>query len=394
MSRKLLFLSAVAFATAFGCGSLSNRDPSIAKVSGTLAGAAPAGARVALVWHAPDKSWVVTNEAPIVNGSFSIDLTGAPPDSLFFVPNTNSNAPSATVDAPATGSSSGGSGSGSSSPPSAGGTSTSGGGAGLRPMDVVSGGVSGPLSAAVAAFVLYADGNGNGKLDITGDDAASPDTILGGSKELMLVYLRDGSDLDLEKLRDKVGQLPSRGYSLVLTSQSRWVPLSDVDLKLDEANKAFPYDVCKVQSLSAGDSSFTSGNDIAPTTANGGAAGGSSGSTSGGSSTGYSYSNGTVPPPSLDHGPYPAKGDPNVHCNPDGRGWQYYGCAAKPTGLCASWDAPQCTDYGAQLGSAQNAPDGWPCNAQPAPSGSTSSSSSGTSGSSGAFDAGSADSGS
>ncbi|HEY8074812.1 MAG TPA: hypothetical protein VIF62_11900 [Labilithrix sp.] len=383
MSRKLLFVSALAVATAFGCGSLSNTDPSIATVSGTLATPAPSGARVALVWHGPDKSWVVTNEAPVVSGGFSFDLTTAPPDSLFFVPTANDAQLPPTVDNGSSGGSSGGSDTGTVSPPSSGGSTSGGGAPQIRPQDVVSGGVTGPLNAAVAAFVLYMDTNGNGAFDVSGPDAASPDQILATSNELMLVYLRDGSALDLEKLRDKSGQLPSRGYSLFLTSQNRWVPLDEVDLKADQ--KSFPYDVCQATTLAAGSDTTvnaTAGSEPVPS----GGSSGSGGTT--GPDNGYSWSSGNTTPPSTTHGPYPAKGDPNVQCYPDGRGWNYNACTKPPSGLCGGYEPINCTGYGAQLGSSQTAPDGWPCDAAP-----PSTSGSSSSGSSGSSDGGSADAG-
>src|SRR5258706_464046 len=74
---------------ALGCGSVANHnDSSIATVSGPLAGDVPSGARVAIVWHAPKTgAWVVSNEAAVIGGAFSINLSGAPADDLFFDPN-------------------------------------------------------------------------------------------------------------------------------------------------------------------------------------------------------------------------------------------------------------------------------------------------------------------
>ncbi len=363
MSRSFLFLSGLAIAAAVGCGSLANRnDSSIATVSGTLTGTSvPANTRVALVWHAPDRSWTVSHEAPVVNGAFSIDLTSAPADALFFSPTDSSSSdtpPSQSFDSPAPDAST------STAPPSAGSSSSSSGGAfgGARiaPRDVVSGSVGAPLSVAIAGFVLYVDSNGNGHLDISGDNGESPDQIVGGSDELALVYMRDGTSLDFEKLRDKAGQLPTRGYDLMWTAKERWLPLSNVELTL-RSNNAFPSAVCEIGAISGGGSvSLPSSGDVS--------AGGSSGSGGSGGSAGsvggYTWASGSTPAPSLQHGPYPSPGDPNLGCNKDGRGWSYSSCRTKsptPNGLCGEYHTVPCDEYGAQLGSTDPVPPGWPC---------------------------------
>jgi hypothetical protein len=222
------------------------------------------------------------------------------------------------------------------------------------------------MSAAVGAFVLYVDGNGNGRFDIATDDASSPDQIIGGSHELMLVYLRDGSNLDFEKLRDKAGQIPSRGYALALTSQERWLPLDSVDLRLDDAR--FPYDVCSVNSITGGDVGFATPGADPGVGISGGGSGGSGGTT--GTDTGGAWSSGNTTPPSTKHGPYPAANDPKLSCSPDGRSWAWDSCRgspATPPGLCGSYHPVACVGYGASLGTTEAVPAGWPCNATPTP---------------------------
>jgi len=354
MSRRLLLVSAVAVAV--GCGSISNRDSAtIAQVSGTLSGSVPSGARVALVWAGKNNTWVVSHEAPIVAGAYSLDLTSAPSDDLFFSPSDGNNArpPDTTVTAPDQGSSSG-SGDSTGSVPKTGGS-----GKQLHTNDVVSGSAGAPpLSAAVAAFVIYVDGNGNGRLDLSGPNAETPDQIVGGSSELMLVYMRDGSNLDFEKLRDKAGQAPTRGYDLFLTDKSRWVGLNLADLTL--GTNRMPSNVCGIGSITTGsDIGFASPDQPVPMT------GGSSG-TGGTTSTGFAWASGNSKAPSLEHGPYPSPGDPNLQCSPDGRYWSYDSCRSKsstPAGLCGYEHPVPCDSYGAQLGSSQAVPDGWPCNA-------------------------------
>jgi len=355
MTRSFLLASAIALAALFGCGSLASRDDaSIATVSGKLQGDVPSGTRVAIVWHAPSGGFVVSNEAPVINGTFSFDLTSPPADSLFFSPNLSGSSvepPSGNpTPAPASGSSSSaGSGAGSSS----GGGGSGGSAAKLAPKDVVSGTVSNPLTVAVAGFVLYVDSNANGHLDLTGDKADSPDQIVGGSTDLLLTYLRDGSDLDLEKLRDGSGQLPSRGYDLVWLGKSRWLPLSSVDLTLGVDR--LPGDLCSPTG------NVTSNNATVSTPS---AAGVASGGSSGGSSGGTSSADAGVE----FGGSYPSPTDPNLHCFPDGS-YTYGTCAPPPPppppekGLCRSTAvvgfAGGCAE--ALYNVPFPVPAGWPC---------------------------------
>jgi hypothetical protein len=348
MLRRLPFVFPLALVAAVGCGSIANRNnESVATVSGSLTGPAPAGAHVALVWRSPtDGTWLVSNDAPVVSGAFSMTLDGSPADNLFFDPQDTSRSttvfnggsaqpPTASPTVPNGSAGSGGGG--------------SGGSAQIRPKDVASGSISAPLTMAAGGFILYVDANGNGKLDITGPNGETPDTIIGGSHDLMLVYLRDGSNLDLEKLRDDTGQLPSRGYGLVLVTKGRWLPLSSVDLTLGDDK--LPDGICYLGPGAVGGGS--GGVDVATP---------SSGPSSGPGSPG---SGGPLPPPSG----YPAPGDPNLHCSSDGRSFNYSSCTAPPPppptpkGLC---DMPiaetiPCSGYGEGLASGAPVPPGWPC---------------------------------
>jgi hypothetical protein len=348
MTRSLFFVSVLALGVAFGCGSLSNNDSSLAKVQGTLQGNVPASSRVALVWRQPTGGFLVSHEADVVGGSFSFDLTSPPADSLFFQPEDPGGGSDQPPDQPVPepGQSSSGAG---------GGTK----GASLAPKlglrDTVSGTVSGPMSVAVAGFVLYRDQNGNGKLDLTSDTADSPDEILGGSDELMLTYLRDGSSLDLEKLRDRAGQLPSRGYNLVWLAKDRWLPLVSVDLTLGETR--LPDAVCYAHSVVKSDDGNIGSDTVeapppAPTEPDPGS-----------SSSGGSGSSGSSPPPGQ---PYPSPDDPNLHCGPDGRSFSYSNCPPPPppkTGLCRGFEPPgmPCTGWGVAIPYDQPIPEGWPC---------------------------------
>lgn len=344
----LASLFSVLVASGFACGGIS--DPTrnaenVATVSGALTGTTvPAGARVALVWRKASGGVEVGAEAPIVNGQFSMTL-GTPPDAYFFAtegndyeklsggsaapPSTDPGVPEpAPAPAPA--------------PPSGGGK--------LSTKTNVSGGITEPMKVAVAGFVVYVDANGNGKLDLQGEYAASPDTILGGNKELFLAYLKGGGQLDYEKLRDKSGILPASGYNLAW-DEGRWLPLSLVELKLNDDAK-LPNPVC-----------YSYGG----TPANSGSGGGS-----GGSSTGNVATPGndpSPPPPSTDGGApasYPSPTDPNLYCSPDGRSYSYGSCPPPPpppVGLCAGDYGqallPCAKEYNAFAG--DTPPEGWPC---------------------------------
>jgi hypothetical protein len=366
------------------CGGIS--DPTkggsegrVATVSGALTGVSvPPNARVALVYRkvlstgpgsASTSTVVVGSDVAVVDGKFTMNL-GAPADDLFTnAENTSvgnvSTPPSTGVDNPP--------------PPVMAGSSTSGspgafgasGAFGLTPRDIVGGEITQPLSAAIAGFVVYADTNGNGQLDLEGEYASSTDQILGGNKELVLVYLKGGGSLDYEKLRDKSGILPTPGFDLAWT-EGRWFPLTEVELKLS-SNAQLPSPVCQpsydtVSTIS--DSSGTSGgsggvSESPTTTADGGVdpgiGSGSSGSSSSGGGGGGFGSD------------YPSPSDPNLHCAPDGRSYTYgggdTGCAPPPPvpqGLCSgdvSIELPCASSggYANALSSGAPVPPGWPC---------------------------------
>ncbi|AKU99328.1 hypothetical protein AKJ09_05992 [Labilithrix luteola] len=325
---KARYVGAALVLAAIGCGSIADRnDGSLAKVSGQLQGSVPTGTRVALVWHGPP-GFVVAGEAPLVNGSFTMDLSSPPPDALF----VSSDGPNSHDESSAS--------AGNASAGSAGPAGTASIPLQLRPMTEVSGGTSKPLSAAVAGFVVYADTNGNGKLDITADRAVPADEIIGAGNRILLAYLRDGSQLDLDNARDGTGVTPTRGYNLWSTQGNRWVSLSSVDLRIDL--KTLPSEVCH-----AGPG--TAEADTMP----------------------------NASPPSADDTlilrSYPSPDDPNLHCAPDGQSYTYSSpCEAppapeaKPQGLCDGNDTPVAygcapdtyVDHGTEGYSGQ-----WPCRA-------------------------------
>jgi hypothetical protein len=372
--RFVLLSSSMALTlAAAACGGIS--DPTrgegrVATVSGALTGiTVPANAHVALVYRRPTRtvanaaSVAVGSDVPVINGKFTMNL-GVPADEYFTdldateVSGGRVPPPSTGVDTPVP-----------EQAPSSGGSSTSGGGGAfgagvstrLAPRDLVSGGITEPMSAALAGFVVYVDANGNGKLDLDGEYASSPDQILGGNKELMLAYLKGGGSLDYEKLRDKSGIIPANGFNL-MWSQGRWLPLNLVELKLT-ATTQLPSEVCysSTSFSSGGSSSGSAGvaNDPTPLPP-------SSPSDGAGGSSGSSGTGGTP------YGAYPSPTDPGLKCSPDGRSFTYSSpsdCPPSPpppVGLCAGdvYDTTACSSgggYGTSLPSDGVVPVGWPC---------------------------------
>ncbi|HVH47324.1 MAG TPA: hypothetical protein VM925_33545 [Labilithrix sp.] len=349
------------------CGNISDpsrkADGSVATVTGALTGTdVPANARVALVWRAGDSGgYAVGSDVAVTNGAFAMNLT-PPPDSYFLsssdvssgssssgssLPSEGNSgwdgedviAPDETSPAPAVGKdASAGTTPKSSSFSFANKLAPRGGG--------VSGTISKPLDAAVAGFVVYADTNGNGKLDISGPYAASTDEVIGGNDELVLAYLRNGSTLDYEDLRDSSGGLPKAGYNLMWTDKGRWLPLNAVDLTIKK-NTELPYAVC------GGSSSAPDGDlvypDVTPV-ADGGAT-----STAGTPTE------------------YPSPDDPALRCFNDGRAYyleKFDPCGSQPAepspvGLCPHdvYETPPCSDVGpyTELLPGGPVPPGWPC---------------------------------
>ena len=333
---------------AAACGGISDptRKPeAVATVSGALTGTpAPANARVALVWRNGKKGGLAVGaDVPVVNGHFTMSLA-VPADGYFFPAESTQTSVKPGIG----GSPSDSSGLGASGPSGSGGASGSTGAHSFTPLDL-NGTITAPLSVAVAGFVVYADANGNGVLDIAGSTASSPDTILGGNKELFLAYLREGGSLDYEKLRDKSGVLPAHGFNLVW-KEGRWLGLDLVELSLSSSTQ-LPSPVCQM-----GSSSFDTVSDGSPSVV----ATPSSGppQVSGGGGSG---------------GPngYPSPSDPNLVCAKDGLSYQYKypPCTPPPSpppGLCnGDTVAYACaSSASAHLPPGQPPPAGWPC---PAP---------------------------
>lgn len=409
-SLFLLLASGSLAAAAFACGGISdptrNGSERVATVSGALTGGVPANARVALVWRKGAAGGLeVGADVAVVDGKFTMNLT-APPDSFYAPMDEDDVSVVGRAPPPISGGGvdpggSSGTGGGDSTPPSAsssGASGSSGSGAAakakttkalpgsmtIRPKDSATGTIiTQPLGAAFGGFIVYTDTNGNNKLDLTGQYGDSPDTILGGNNDLILVNLKGGGALDLEKLRDKSGILPVQGFNLAW-DEGRWLPLNLVELKL-KATEGLPGEVCGGSGDVYGGSS-TSGSvpmpEPAPSTPPS-----SSGSTSSSGGTGSTSGGGGGYP-----GPYPAPGSPGLKCSPDGRSFTYTEqCPPSPpppTGICAGsvgWTTIGCGGggYGTALASGQPVPAGWPCpvteptDGGPAPEAGSSTSSSG-----------------
>jgi hypothetical protein len=324
-----------ALSLAFACGGISDptRGPEhVATVTGALTGsAAPSGAHVALVWRKGQSGgYAVAADAPVVDGHFTLGLD-VPPDAYFSNVDPSDGPPNIT---PPSGDGSGpstGSGSGGVSGGGSGGVSTADAGTSgsqsIHPNDTAGGQITGPLTAAIAGFVVYVDANGNGVLDLTGDTASSPDQLVGGAEELLLVYLRGGGSLDYEKLRDKSGILPVQGFDLAW-SKGRWLPLDEVELKITSTMPHLPYAVCG-SSTTVSDVSFGSG------------------------SSGFSTDT-------------PSARPEQIVCSPDGRSY-HYDCPSSPPppppGLCMSdvLVGVTCGGGGSSLAPGEPIPPGWPC---------------------------------
>lgn len=369
LSLALLLSSSLGLA-AVACGGIS--DPTqgserVATVSGALTGTSvPANARVALVYRKASSNpgaaapVEVASDVPVVAGKFTMNLGEPSADYFEVVGNqaplaSGGNPPPRAEEQPVA----------EPAPAPAGGSTSSGGGGhagnvGTRG-GVVSGSITEPMSAAIAGFVVYADTNGNGKLDLEGQWASTPDQILGGNSELILVYLKDGGALDYEKMRDKSGILPTAGFNLAWT-EGRWLPLNVVELKLS-ATTSLPSPVCSSSSSAVG----------------GGSGSGSGGSTTFPGAPADPDSAGSRGNASSDAGvpsTYPAPGDPGLKCSPDGRSFSYtsgptcppYEPPPPPVGLCASTyfgvdDVAPCASggYGSAIPDGAPVPDGWPC---------------------------------
>lgn len=401
--RFAVLVSSSCAALAFACGGISdptkgNGSEKVATVSGALTGVSvPANARVALVWRTSmstptDGGYAVGDDVPVVGGKFTMSLAMPPAAYFSNIDGTgNFGSSSSGGEPPQVGTATP---EPAPAPAPSGGSSSGGGklpsfGSRIAPRDTVSGGITTPLSGAVAGFVVYVDTNGNGKLDLAGTYAASTDQILGGNRELVLAYLKDGGALDYEKLRDTSGILPTQGFNLAWTVGKRWVPLNVVELKLDP-KQGLPSPVCSSSgTYSGGGSSGTGGFDpvatpIPPTDSSGGSSGSlppsGSSSSSGGSTSG---SPGTG---------YPSPTDPNLHCAPDGRSFTYTSGATcppsppPPVGLCAgdydNISTPGCANagYGQSIPVGSPTPAGWPCTVAGDQDGGAASSSSGSSG--------------
>jgi hypothetical protein len=274
-------LSAAAVAAFVACGGISDPtksspETSIGKVSGALTGGAslPSGAQVALVWRVGNANkWVVGQTVTPVAGKFSFDISAPPNEYFAKAPETFDKVlgPGPTGDQEAPSAISGGA-------PGAGGVSGAGGTSGMVPLGDVDGGTVGPIGplpdsgvadsgvepqaihplddlggtiggadgtmeSAIAGFVVFVDKNGNGQLDLDPTMlGSSKDEIIGGNAEFIVTYLRGGTSLDFEKLRDKAGQLPAAGINLGWL-QGRWFPTDGVELKLGD-NTRLPPLVC------------------------------------------------------------------------------------------------------------------------------------------------------
>lgn len=364
LSRSFAYLALAgitlgAFATV-ACGGIANPDKASGSevtqtITGKLTGAAaPAGARVALVWRttAPSRA-IVGADVPIVGSGFTMTLEAPPAEAYVSAEGatvgtsvSEGSSGSSTGGSPGTeeplpapvGTSSGGSSSGGSGMSRVPGVQLPGASR-LRPLDGTATGtvVSDPLMGAFAGFVIYEDTNGNGQLDFQPNGSLSTsDKILGGNRELLLVALKGGGQLAYEKLRDRSGVLPERGFNLMWTERERWLPLSAIELGLGENDKVLPATVC-------GGSSVSSSSGIIGSSGSSGSSNDTPSSSGGSSGTSSSGSSGSETPPSSSSSSSgaPVVNGSEVICGPDGRSYSYpvAPCVLPPSeapGLCSS----------------------------------------------------------
>lgn len=193
-------------------------------LQGSLAGNVPEGARVAIVWAMAGGGLVVGDQAPIVNGRFRIDPT-PPPGAVFE-----------------------GGGAGNDGVNSGTGMGPVDSGIGLEGFMRVSPRTNKPIEGTVgestnstfqeayAGFVVFVDGNGNGRFDIDPSYGAPPDPILGGNAGMQLAYFRGGEAADYGRREDWADRKPKPGYNLQLV-EGDWLKLDEVQLALDPEAK-------------------------------------------------------------------------------------------------------------------------------------------------------------
>jgi hypothetical protein len=268
------------------CGSISDPTrasglgaaapaPKVRKVSGALVGAAAPNLHVALVWKVGTTSAAVLGDAVVTDGHFTIELPTVPEEFLApaetdFLALTGgldwqSGAPDGTQE-----------GSGRPVDPDAG-------------SDVLEGEVGGPLRSATAGLVAYLDTNGNGQLDIEQSYVSSPDELVGGNSEIVLVYLRGGGPLDHEKLADRSAVRSHPGFNLAWFER-RWLSLEEAQLTLGSL-QVLPKKVCSFLPGKYGDRGL-----------------------------------GIIGMPPVN--------DPRLHCAADGLSWTY---DQPPAGDCPAW---------------------------------------------------------
>ncbi|MFO0740559.1 MAG: hypothetical protein U0270_31970 [Labilithrix sp.] len=237
MIRRLAILSggAAIVAGVWACDSLSNPDTNetktetTARVRGALVGDVPANTRVTVMWRTK-QGLTRAADAPVVNGQFTLDL-GAPPSGALGAEDVYTP-PVQTYDATAQGTES----------PA---VDASIGTQALHLRTEVTGTTGSNLRVGYAGFIVYSDVNGNGQLDFTAPDRAD-EPVLGGNRELTLVYLKDASNFDLEKRRDRNGALPVNGYNVswdggTTGNGPRWFPF---EIQLNLLPSGLPSSVC------------------------------------------------------------------------------------------------------------------------------------------------------
>ena len=379
--RTLPFLSV--FGLLAACGSLGDVDrrAPLAVLEGQLTAAAQAtptqasNVRIAVVWMSIDDSGFKVSQdvpaTPVFPSQFRLELTDPPPRSAMATRASQSRTPSEPPRA-------GASAPDPAPPPDP--SPPSPRPASLRTADHDSRSAwPADFGVAVGAIVAYEDKNGNGTLDLVDDSATSyVDRVLGVNEELLLVYVEGTAPVDL---RDPAGKMPTGGYQLLrkpsctssfgeasapqdtldrggvgpnepgsgaaepvpmptrdesCEATMGWLPMSTLYNLPLTAEPRFGSLMCRGRGLDFEGDSVS------------------------GVSVGEAMTPGaTLPPGPGPDGKFPAKGDPNLYCSPDGRTYMFTKCSTYSEGLCKG-TITECSSKGWGL-PAGAVPAEWPC---------------------------------
>ena len=356
---SLTALAALASGAA-GCGSLGdvNHKEPLAILQGQLtqsaaaSTAAPSNVRIAVLWmNVENSSYRATQDIQakaVFPSQFRLELTDPPPREAIATRDTDTHGDDPSPVAPSE------PGSGGMQPSPDPDTKSLGAGH-LKAQSDASRWPAG-FGVAYGAVVAYEDKNGNGKLDLVDDGAASyTDRILGANDNLALVYIEGTAPADF---KDKNGHMPSAGFNLIKNIGGATNCETDATLKgasLQPRGGCTPSGGPEWLGMSTlYDLPLTADPRFAELMCKSG--GGNAGE---GSASIAQVAEGPGP-----NGKYPAANDPALVCAPDATTYSYSECTRIDRGLCRGtiesckytmWKIP---------GGGSTPPAGWPCTAK------------------------------